>query len=69
MQQIGYGAQFVGNLPRVRDARSQPERQLRIPRGQFAFDSSQLHLQGGQRLAGAVVQVARDAPPLLVLHP
>ena len=39
-----------------------------ILRRQLLLDSGKLQLQGGERLPGAIVQVARNAAALVILH-
>ena len=51
MEKIGDRAQFIGNLPGIFDARSQPPGDLRIPHSKFAFDSSKLEVEGGYQRA------------------
>ena len=53
---------------RVFDGGREAARHLGIPYGHFALDARKLEFQRGQRLSGAVVQVARNAAPFVILH-
>ena len=68
MQEIRNGAQFVGDQSRVFDGGRQAARHLGIPYAHFALDARKLEFQRGQRLSSAVVQVAGNAAPFVILH-
>src|SRR5260370_29324947 len=68
MEQIRDGAQLIRDQAGTFDAGSQPLGDLRIAHRQLTLDSRKLELQGGERLPGAVVQVARDAAAFVILH-
>src|SRR5260370_39197233 len=68
MEQIRDGAQLIRDQAGTFDACSQPLGALRMAHRQLTLDSRKLELQGGERLPGAVVQVARGAAAFVILH-
>lgn len=68
VQQVGKRPQLRGNLPDNRGILCQALGQTRTRFPGVGFQHREIHAQESKRLAGAVVQIAGDAPPFVILH-